>query len=66
MRLNILINRHRKKGKDDPKDLSDIGKFAWATPAMIVLFLKGSIEKLTPKHEIIDGAAQGDDAQPVE
>ena len=63
MRLNTLLNKHKSKNKDtDNKDLGDIGKFAWATPTVIVLFLKNAIEEYTAEHEIIDGAAQDDDA----
>ena len=58
MRLNILINRHRKKNKDnDSKDIGDIGKFAWATPKLILIYLINSIELYTPSHEVVNGAA---------
>ena len=67
MRLNLLLNRHRKKNKDaDNKDLDSIGKFAWTTPTMILIFLKNSINMFTPAHEIINEAAQEDDMKPME
>ena len=60
MRLNILLNRHRKKKDNESKDIGDIGKFAWATPKMILVYLKNAIELYTPNHEVVDGAAQND------
>ena len=66
MRLNTIINRHRKKKDNDDKDIGDLGKFAWATPKLILIYLRGTIERFTAEHEIVNGAAQDDGAQPRE
>ena len=65
MRLNILLNRHRKK-KDEAKDIGDLGKFAWATPKLILIYLKNVIELYTPDNEVVDGAVVGQDAEAQE
>ena len=66
MRLNMLINRHRKKKDNEGKDIGDLGKFAWATPKLILIYLQGSIELYTPSHAVVEGAALEDGAEPEE
>ena len=52
MRLNQLINKHKKKKEGRvAKDL-DAGKYIWTTPAMILLFLQNTIEKYTRSPNI--------------
>ena len=66
MRLNQIINKHKKKKEGKIfKDL-DQGKYIWTTPALILVFLQNVIEAQTIGSKIFaEEVAASDNASPA-
>jgi len=61
MRLNALFTKIRKQNKikeTKEKDLSEMGKYTWATPTFILIYLANTIDSKAPKPVYGDNPAK--------
>jgi len=67
MRLNSLFAKAKKsmRGKEQPKDLGEMGKYVWATPVFITTYLSNLITKSAPQP-VYDEENEHNATKPIE